>query len=224
MTLDCDIRSTIICINILDQPNDYNIQWSGPAGTDLPVDVDCITVTVGGTYNAVVINPATSCVETVVIRVEDLIDSIATLAIMTPDSFDCNNSTITIDASGTELNNATEENIVWTSFDGNNITPSTGSLIVSVDGPGDYELSVTDVSGCVVRDTVTVEASTDTPFAQAGDPIEVECGDMPQLDGTGSTPGPLPGILYAWSGTDEVRSLVEKALHDHSLAALVLIS
>jgi gliding motility-associated-like protein len=203
MTLDCDIRSTEIGINILDQPNDFDIQWSGPAGVDdLPMNVDRITVSAGGTYNAVVINPATSCVETVVIRVEDLIDSIATLAIMTPDSFDCNNSTITIDASDTELNNASEEDIVWTSFDGNNITPSTGSLIVSVDGPGDYELSVTDVSGCVVRDTVTVEAATDTPFAQAGDPIEIECGDMPQLDGTGSTPGPLPDILYAWSATD----------------------
>jgi gliding motility-associated-like protein len=203
MTLDCDNRSTVIGINILDQPNDYSIQWSGPANAPaLPVDTNRITVTIGGTYNAVIINPTTSCVETVVIRVEDLVDSIATLAIMEPDSFDCNNSTITIDASGTELNNATEENIVWTSFDGNNITPTTGSLIVSVDGPGDYELSVTDVSGCVVRDTVTVEAATDTPFAQAGDPIEVECGDMPQLDGTGSTPGPLPGILYAWSATD----------------------
>lgn len=203
MTLDCENRSTEIGINILDQPNDFDIQWSGPAGVDdLPMNVDRITVTAGGTYNAVVINPATSCVETVVIRVEDLIDSIATLAIMMPDSFDCNNSTITIDASGTELNNASEEDIVWTSFDGNNITPSTGSLIVSVDGPGDYELSVTDVSGCVVRDTVTVIAATDTPFAQAGDPIEIECGDMPQLDGTGSTPGPLPDILYAWSATD----------------------
>ncbi|MFK8163097.1 MAG: gliding motility-associated C-terminal domain-containing protein [Lewinella sp.] len=203
MTLDCDNRSTVIGINILDQPNDYSIQWFGNNPNDtLPVGTDRITVTEGGTYNAVVINPATSCVETVVIRVEDLIDSIATLAIMTPDSFDCNNSTITIDASGTELNNAPAENIVWTSFDGNNITPPTGSLIVSVDGPGDYEMAVTDVSGCVVRDTVTVEAATDTPFAQAGDPIEVECGDMPQLDGTGSTPGPLPGILYAWSASD----------------------
>jgi gliding motility-associated-like protein len=203
MTLDCENRSTVIGVNILDQPNDYDIQWSGPAGViDLPIDTNRITITEGGTYNAVVINPTTSCVETVVIRVEDLIDSIATLAIMMPDSFDCNNSTITIDASDSELNNASQEDIVWTSFDGNNITPPTGSLIVSVDGPGDYELSVTDASGCVVRDTVRVEASTETPFAQAGDPINIECGDMPQLDGTGSTPGPLPGILYAWSAAD----------------------
>lgn len=203
MQLDCDIRSTVIGINILDQPNDYLIQWSGPAGVmDLPRDTNRLTITTGGTYNAVVINPATSCVETVVIRVEDLIDSIATLAIMAPDSFDCNNSTITIDASDSELNSAQPSGIVWTSFDGNNITPPTGSLIVSVDGPGDYELAVTDASGCTVRDTVTVIASLDTPFAQAGDPIEVECGEMPQLDGSSSTPAPGANILYAWSASN----------------------
>ncbi len=201
MQLDCETRETVIGINILDQPNDYNIQWSG-GNMEHPADTNRITVTTGGTYNAVVINPATSCVETVVIRVEDLIDSIATLAIMQPDSFDCNNATITIDASGSELNSAPQENIVWTSLSGNNVTPPTGSLIVAVDGPGDYELAVTDGSGCTVRDTVRVEAALDTPFAQAGDPISIDCGEMPQLDGSASTPAPGAGILYEWSASD----------------------
>ena len=203
MTLDCDIRSTTIGINILDQPNDYSVQWFGPVlGEELPRDTNRIAITAGGTYNAVVINPLTSCVTTIELRVEDLIDSIATLAIMEPDSFDCNNTTITIDASATELNNADPAGIVWSSFDGNNITPASGSLIVSVDGPGDYELAVTDASGCTVRDTVTVVAANDTPFAQAGEPQEIECGETLQLDGSASTPEPLPGVLYEWTASD----------------------
>ncbi|TXF91676.1 T9SS type B sorting domain-containing protein [Neolewinella aurantiaca] len=203
MTLDCDLRMTTIGINILDQPNDYTIQWTGGnPDVVLPRDTNRIVITEGGTYNAVVINPTTSCVTIVPIQVEDLIDSIATLSIMEPDSFDCNNTTITIDASETELNNADPSGIVWSSFDGNNITPASGSLIVSVDGPGDYELAVTDISGCTIRDTVTVVAANDTPFAQAGEPQEIECGEMLQLDGSGSTPDPVPGILYEWTASN----------------------
>ena len=203
VTLDCDVRMTTIGINILDQPNDYTIQWfDSDPDSQLPRDTNRIAITDGGVYNAVVINPLTSCVTTIRIEVEDLIDSIATLAIMEPDSFDCNNTTITIDASGTELNNADPNGITWSSFDGNNITPATGSLIVSVDGPGDYELSVTDISGCTVRDTVTVVAANDTPFAQAGDDQEIECGEMIQLDGSASTPEPAAGVLYEWTASN----------------------
>lgn len=202
-TLDCDTRQTIIGVNILDQPNNYNIQWAGPIGVDsLPQDTNRLVVTMGGTYNAVVINPESSCVTTATFRVEDLIDSIATLAIMAPDSFDCNNETVTIDASGTDLNSSGSEGISWTSLNGNTINPSTGSLIVSVDGAGDYVLAITDGTDCTVRDTVTVFAATDTPFSMAGEPLMINCGEMPQLDGTGSTPGPGPGVLYAWSASD----------------------
>lgn len=204
MTLDCNVRETVIGINILDQPNDYQIQWAGnfEAG-ELPTDTNRITVAVGGTYNAVVINPVSSCVTTVPIRVEDLVDSIATIAFMPPDSFDCNNETVTVDASGTDLNNATPDGIVWASLDGNTVSPATGSLIVNITGPGAYELAVTDgVTGCTVRDTVNVPAALNTPFAQAGEPIEADCGEMPQLDGSTSSPAPGGSVLYFWSASD----------------------
>lgn len=204
MILDCENRETVIGVNILDQPNDFQIQWAGPQGTtgELPSDTNRITVTIGGTYNVLVINPQTSCVTTLPIIVVDLIDSIATLSIMPTDSFDCNNTSITIDASETELNNATADGIVWTSLDGNTVNPPTGSLIVSVNGPGAYELSVTDATGCTVRDTVDVPAALNTPFAQAGDPLEVECGEMPQLDGSASSPPPGGSVLYTWTAGD----------------------
>jgi gliding motility-associated-like protein len=201
--LDCDTRETMIGITILDQPNDFTIQWAGPAGVDdLPNDVESITVTQGGTYNAVVINPTTSCVTTIPIRVEDLLDSIATIAFMPVDSFDCSVTTVTIDASDTEANGAAGTNIAWTSFDGNTITPETGSLIVAVNGPGDYELAITDNTGCTVRDTITVVAANNTPFAQAGEPLEVGCGEMPQLDGSGSTPPDGNIYAYQWSASN----------------------
>ncbi|MEL7162185.1 MAG: hypothetical protein AAFN92_15625, partial [Bacteroidota bacterium] len=203
--LDCDTRMTTLAINILDQPNEYSIRWSGPVGVDsLPADVTQIDVETGGTYNVVVFNNETSCTTTIPFRVEDQTDSIATLSILAPDVFDCNNSTVTIDASETELNNATADDIAWTSLDGNTVIPATGSLIVSVDGAGDYELAVTDDSGCTVRDTVSVMPAEDTPFAQAGPEIEAECGDMPQLDGSASTPPPslAQNIIYAWSSDD----------------------
>ena len=197
-TLDCETRSTVIGIDILDQPNDYDIQWAGPGGImGLPQDTNRITVTDGGTYNAVVIDPITSCVTIVQIPVVDLIDSLSTISIAPVDSFDCTVSTRTIDASGTDLVDA--ETITWTSLNGNTVSPATGSLIVVVDGAGDYELAITSSSGCTIRDTVTVVAATDTPFAQAGEDIMVECGEMPQLDGSNSTPAPGSGVLYEWS-------------------------
>ncbi len=203
LQLDCDTRETVIGVNILDQPNSYNIQWVGPPAADtLPLNVDRITVTVGGTYTAVVINPISSCVTPITIRVEDLVDSIAMLSIMQPDSFDCNNTTITIDATDSELGNTSPDNIQWLSLNGNTITPPTGSLIVSVDGPGDYILAITDGNGCEVRDTVTVAAALGTPFAQAGPPVEVDCGEMPQLDGSMSTPAPGATVTYFWSSAD----------------------
>ncbi len=201
--LDCDVRETVLSLDIQDQPNDYQIQWAGSAGTDpLPTDTTSVTVTQGGEYIAVIINPITSCVSTVEFRVEDLADSIATLTIMPTDSFDCNNTTITIDASDSELNNASPDGILWTSLDGNTITPATGSLIVSVNGPGAYELSVMDASGCTVRDTVNVPAARDTPFAQAGEDVDIDCGEMIQLDGSASSPLPGGNVLYSWTASD----------------------
>lgn len=198
MPLDCDARATTLSIQINDQPNNYDIQWFGPAGVDgLPRDTTSINVTQAGTYNAVVINPTTSCVETVIFRVPDLVDSIATIGFLPVDSFDCSASTVTIDASPTETG-GNGNTISWTSLDSNTVTPPTGSLIVAVDGAGDYVLAISDGSGCTVRDTVTVEASEGTPFADAGDRIEINCGDQPLLDGTGSTPPNGDLILYEW--------------------------
>ena len=201
--LDCDTRSTTVSINVLDQPNDYQIRWSGPFGnTDFPTGVTEITAEVAGVYNATIINGQTSCITALQVRVPDLIDSIAVLSIMQPDSFDCNNETITLDASNSDLIGVDEADVSWTSLDGNNVAPATGSLIVAVDGPGRFVLSVTGASGCTLSDTVSVAAADDTPFAQAGEPLEIECGEMPQLDGTASTPAPLPGILYEWIALD----------------------
>ncbi|OAV45385.1 gliding motility-associated C-terminal domain-containing protein [Lewinella sp. 4G2] len=197
--LDCERRSTEVSINILDQPNDYIIRWTDAFGTNLPQDTTAIEVDRGGTYNATVTNLETSCVSIVSIRVADFQDSLATIVIAEPDSFDCNNPVITLDASGTVLAQDGSEQFTWASLDGNTIEPATGSLIVTVTGPGDYVFTVEDNAGCSVADTITVAAAANTPFADAGTDFEISCGDMPQLDGSASSPPPGGSVIYEWT-------------------------
>ena len=125
-------------------------------------------MTRGGTYTVVVSNLLTSCVTILPIRVEDFQDSLATIVIAEPDSFDCNNPLIVIDASATELSTSGANNISWTSLTGGTVNPPAGELIVTVNNAGDYVLTIDNGADCSVSDTVTVAASASTPLCDCG--------------------------------------------------------
>ena len=207
--LDCDTRQTTLSFTILDQPNDYTIRWVGPGGlSDLPTDTTRIAATEPGTYIAVVVDPQTSCSEQATFTVVDLVDSIATLNILPADTFDCSRQTITLDASDSDIRDG-NSTIRWMSLDGNRVNPDSGSLIVAVDGAGDYELAVTDASGCTVRDTVSVVAGGGTPFATVEQGLTIMCGETISLSSAGSSEG--AGFFYSWTVVDGAGNIVSGA-------------
>jgi len=153
-------------------------------------------VTNPGTYTVVVIDNETGCVSQESIVVEGETGDLGDVVFEDPGVFDCTTASVTIDASAT-LADTEGATITWTSLNGNTVTPPSGSLIVSVDGAGDYVVNIEVAGGCSTMDTITVIPDEDTPFADAGDDITVDCGVMPTLDGSGSsTPG--GNITLTW--------------------------
>lgn len=85
----------------------------------------------------------------------------------------------------------------WESSDGNFCTP-TDQLQVEVMGTGIYNLRVTDTTnGCFAEDAVLVQLKDFPPLADAGDDLQMACGDsIATLDGSGSSIG--NNYLYTW--------------------------
>lgn len=202
--IDCSDITTTLSVDIPDTSGLF-IQWFGQPMGDPPSALfaeNVLTVDVSGpaNYSVVVIELESSCVTTVTFPVELDDGGINNIQFEPVDTFSCSSSAVTIDASGS-LVDATGIGIEWSSLEGNTITPASGSLIVSVDGAGSYVLTLSSGEECTSSDTIFVAAAADTPFADAGPDLEVECGEMPMLEGQNSTPAPLTDtIVYVWTG------------------------
>ncbi|MEM7573784.1 MAG: gliding motility-associated C-terminal domain-containing protein [Bacteroidota bacterium] len=197
--ITCDNPMTTIGLNLEGDPNDFTVQWFCGADCENPPNGQTTTVTEGGNYNWVVINNITGCFLSGNIFVESENDSTATVEFIEPAPFDCTTSSVTLEA---VFSGGTPDVITWTSLEGNTITPATGSLIVSVDGPGFYVVDIEAVGTCGITDTVFVAADQNTPVADAGMDFSVICGEMPSLDGSGSTQGAEFTLLWtSVSGT-----------------------
>jgi hypothetical protein len=112
---------------------------------------------------------------------------------------DCNNSMVTLNANGSSSGPAFSYN--WTSNNGNIVSGGT-TLTPTVDAPGLYTLEVTNNSnGCTASASTTVTEDTVAPLADAGDDLEIGCGQsFIMLDGSGSDSG--PNIVLNWSTTN----------------------
>lgn len=200
--ITCDDQSRTLSIQV-DDTDGLFIQWFGPPmgnpqTTLIDTNVLSIDITGPGGYTAVIIDQASSCITQIDYPVELDLGGIDSIMFAPVDSFDCASTTVTIDASAS-LDDPSGVQISWESLDGNTITPANGSLIVSVDGPGSYVLNLATDNGCTNSDTIVVESANDTPFADAGDDVEVECGEMPMLDGTNSSINDNDIFNYVWT-------------------------
>ncbi|MEZ4982043.1 MAG: HYR domain-containing protein [Saprospiraceae bacterium] len=114
-------------------------------------------------------------------------------------TINCNNSMVTLNASGSSSGPAFSYN--WTTNNGNIVSGGT-TLTPTVDAPGLYTLEVTNNSnGCTASAATTVAEDTNPPLADAGDDLEIGCGQSSiMLDGTGSDSG--PDINYNWTSSN----------------------
>ncbi len=108
----------------------------------------------GGTYKLEVTYVDYGCTEYDEVVVADSEGSAPIVSIATPGTIDCNNTTVSIDASASEQNDS--YTYQWTTEDGN-IVSGANDLIVTVDKGGSYTFKITNNdNGCIGSQTVLV--------------------------------------------------------------------
>ena len=162
------------------------------ADTNMPI------VNAPGTYVLLVTNLTNGCTasdETVV--TENV--SPPLVVIVPPATLNCNSSTVILDGTGSATGPDIEYQ--WTTPNGN-IVSGAMTLLATVDAPGDYTLTASDLSnGCTASSTVTVDSDTMPPTADAGPDMALNCNNtFVVLDGSGSSAG--ANITYLWSTAD----------------------
>ena len=111
----------------------------------------------------------------------------------------------------------------WTTTNGHIVGP-TNQDAITVDAPGDYELTVDDiVTGCNIENEVAVSSSIDPPVASAGEDAPISCENLQlTLNGTGN-----PAYTVTWttvnghilSGANSYNPIVDAA-GDYSMTVL----
>ena len=116
-----------------------------------------------------------------------------------PPPLDCISNLVTIDASNSD--DSTYIGINWTTV-GGNIVSGQGTLMPSVDLPGDYILELYDsTTTCLAYDTVTVTTNQMPPPVDAGPDGLVDCNITNINIGPAADPGD-PDLTYNWSTPD----------------------
>lgn len=188
-------RTTVDLIATVPNADNITINWMGlDGGIVTPADMLTTSVIEAGSYMVEVTNNDNGCVGRDTVAVfQDITEPV--IMYLQPSAFTCMDTDKTIDATATG-NPSDFSSIEWTSADGNAISPTTGSLMVAVDGPGDYILTVTNaVNGCMASQTITIDSQMDLPDADAGMDDIIECGETLSLDGNNSE----AGMDYSWT-------------------------
>ncbi len=177
----------------------FEYQWTTSNGgniisnpTSLQPEVDS-----AGNYQLLVTNIINGC--TTIDEVIVLADTdIPTLEAGSNMTIDCNQLEVILDGSGSV---GTEYEYLWTATNGGNILSGETTFVPTVNGDGDYELLVTNISnGCTGTDFVSVTVDTIPPIASAGIDTLIDCyNNVITLNGGGSSSG---DFSYLWSSSD----------------------
>jgi len=129
--------------------------WSTGETTEM------INVTVPDTYTLTVTD-GIGC-EAITSTLVDQSLTEPTIIIATPEIITCNNMTIELDASDSEIVGMTA-NYIWTTSDGNIVSGNNLDKAI-VDASGTYQIEITNVAnGCTATETITVDENTAMPI------------------------------------------------------------
>ncbi|MCB9285012.1 MAG: choice-of-anchor L domain-containing protein [Lewinellaceae bacterium] len=153
------------------------------------------TVTEPATYTLQVLNTTNGCTSTDVVTVtEDVVQP--TVIIDSPASLTCLVDQVSLDAVGS--NSGAGYDLTWSAANGGHIVSTANILQPLVDAPGDYTLTILDLSnGCSSSLTVEVLQTLDPPGASAGPDFLLHCHQTTvQLQGS----SPIGGSgEYVWT-------------------------
>ncbi len=150
-----------------------------------------------GTYQIVVTNTSNGCTDVATVTVTETID-LPNAAANAPQILDCNNTQVMINGNGSSTGN--EFTYMWTTI-GGNIVSGNSTLTPTVNGQGEYILTVTNTSnGCTQTASVDVTENITPPSANAGFPQAIDCDNaFVVLNGSGSLG---PNFTYLWTTTN----------------------
>ena len=194
--ITCQEMCTEVTVAV-DGITDFDVNWRGLNGEDVTNATEVTaTVCAAGMYEVSVVSQANGCESLDTIEVMDNIE-MTEIVVGDIDDYTCLTNTVTIDASGTG-DVADFSSISWTTTSGNTIIPANGSLVVEVGGAGEYTLTIVrQDNGCSSEALISVNDATDVPIANAGDDLDIECGETGILDASASSQG--ADFTYEWS-------------------------
>lgn len=184
----CFSPNVVIDATNSDQGGDLTFEWTTTNGVfEDGQNTLSPTVNAGGTYTLTITNTLSGCSSSEnIIVIEDNLPPDLTLA--DADLLNCINSESQLVAN-TNIN-TNNLDIAWTTSNGN-IIGSTNSLNTTVDEPGEYVITVSNlINGCENTETIIVNEDLDVPVVLAGADEVLTCDeDFIQLDGTNSSSG-----------------------------------
>ena len=207
---------------------EVTLDGAGSVGTDLQfmwLESDMIigvtsmaNVSNPGIYTLIVGTPDASCTDTISIEVYDGGGSINAMATASG-SFDCETTSITLDADGSSAN----VNYLWKDA----AEVELGNMSTTdVNSPGTYTLIITSPDGsCVDSTTVNVDVNPGTlfPIAVANDTLSCEIGEV-LLDG-GMSSG-ASSLTYQWQNLSNtiISENTSAAVNDPGIYTLYISS
>jgi large repetitive protein len=204
---DCGDEMVTLDATASGMTDDFSsLVWTNAAGTTLATDVLTVAVTELGTYQLEATSAANGCTATqtvTVVAAANLTLPVIALSNAPLAEFGCDGTPVVIDASATGAA-ADFSSIVWT---GGDFTAGASQFIINAQDVGQYTLTVvldSPVPGCEASETFTVVADANTPVANAGADVVLECGQVRTLDASAST-APSATFVYNWqtvSGPD----------------------
>jgi gliding motility-associated-like protein len=179
----------------------FTYSWTSLTGSfDGPTDEINATATTEGTYILTVTDTDTSCIGTEFINVT-INNSLPNVAINNDQIINCNNTTATLDGTGSDTTDVTYE---WTTGNGS-FTGSTTGITATATTAGLYTLTVTNtINGC--RDSKTVSVTEDNILPNIVGPTEVCEDDTIKLIATIATT-----ITYTWSSSDNSIATIDSS-------------
>nr|MBS0038354.1 gliding motility-associated C-terminal domain-containing protein [Saprospiraceae bacterium] len=200
--ITCD--QPILSIEVNPFENHYSYTWTTTngeivAGTE---NQRIVEVQSAGTYTVTVRDLISGCETTTSVDVL-LSDDLPEVHILMPDTLNCILESVILDGSNSSSGSSFSFN-----WEGPGIANGDSALIVSVNVPGEYTLTiVNDDTACSVSASVIVYEDREDPEAIAFVEDELNCSNETViLFGHGSTEG--PGIVYQWAALDSTAHIL----------------
>lgn len=174
-TLTCNTLNTALQLSISGVNGPTQIQWTTTNGqiTANPNGANP-TVNAAGTYAVTVTNPANGCTAQASVLVQQ--DTAApAVALPVVPTITCTNPTQTITATVP----ATGVNVVWSTTNGQFVTPPANNPTVTVNQAGLYQIALTNTNnGCTSAAQVTILADQTVPVVNIATPSLLTCTQL----------------------------------------------